>query len=249
MFKQLLTVAIIGLSSSIALAEKVELKAHDGFSVFGDFTKSKTPSNKGVLMLHQCNAERSMYVDLAKGLSKAGISSMSLDFRGFGESIVEGQSIADFRAKAKSRKHYFEMLDKANIGMHREKDVEQAYQYLVGKLGDNASISIIGASCGGTQAVLLSQKHKPDSFIFFSSAMSDKTRGIFKEMSDVPALFIAAQEDGGTFTSLNKAFLDAKSDKTRMLSYKGNGHGLPLFKQDPSLKGMMIKWFGVNSAN
>jgi alpha-beta hydrolase superfamily lysophospholipase len=251
MFQKILITSLACLLIQAAQADIVNLKGKDGFKIYGDFVAGKSASNnssitKGVLMLHQCNADRSMYEGLAKQLSSSGISSMSLDFRGFGDSKVNGQSISDIRAKAKSRKHYFEMLDELGIGGHRPDDVEIAYQHLKMNLATDASISIIGASCGGTQAVLLAQKHRPDSFIFFSSAMNDETRELFNKMSDIPALFIAAQEDGNTFTSLSKAFLDAKSNDTRLVSYKGSGHGIPLFKQDRTLQSTMVEWFKGN---
>lgn len=248
MFPKILLTLLACLVVQVTQADIVNLKGKDGFDLYGDYIAEKSPINnshttKGVLMLHQCNADRSMYEGLAKQLAESGISSMSLDFRGFGDSTVNGQTNQDIRAKAKSRKHYFEMLEELGIGGHRADDVEIAYQYLKVKLGVDANISIIGASCGGTQAVLLAQKHRPSSFIFFSSAMNDDTRELFNKVSDIPALFIAAQDDRNTFKSLTQAFLDAKSKDTRLISYKGNGHGIPLFKQDPTLQSTMVKWF------
>ncbi|PCJ46438.1 MAG: hypothetical protein COA74_13720 [Gammaproteobacteria bacterium] len=243
MLGKLLLTGLLTISTLLTHAEAVNLKGSDDFPIFGEFVSASNSSTKGVLMLHQCNADKTMYEALAKQLASSGISSMSIDFRGFGQSKVKGLSISDIRKKATSRKHYFEMLDELGISGHRESDVEIAYQYLVKQLGSADNISFVGTSCGGTQAVLLAQKHKPTSFIFFSSGMSDDTQKIFNNMSDIPALFIAAQDDSNSYKSLNKAFLESKSPASRMISYKGTGHGRPLFKEDHTLQTVMVEWF------
>ena len=246
MINRLILTLSISFAVFTAQAEEIKLSGKDGFSLYGDFISANKKSAKGVLMLHQCNAERSMYGGLAKRLSDSGINSLSLDFRGFGDSTTEEVSLAKLRKKATSREHYFEMVNKLGIGSHRSVDVEIAYQYLLAKLGSNAKISLIGASCGGVETVILAQKHKPESFIFFSSGMDDETVDLFNKVSDVPALIIASQGDEYTFKSSNKIFLNAKSPTTRLLSYKGNGHGIPLFKQDPYLESKMADWFELN---
>lgn len=242
MIKLFLLVTSIGLSL-ITQAEEINLKGLDGFNIYGDYTAATELTNKGVLMLHQCNSDRSMYVGLAKQLGNSGISSMSLDFRGYGDSVTDEFNIMALREKATSREHYFEMTGKFNIGKHRKDDVEIAYQYLLNKLGKGAKISFIGASCGGTQAVLLAQTHKPKSFIFFSSGMSQETKDLFSKVDDIPALMIAAQGDTGTFKSLQEIFSSAKSVHSQMLSYKGEGHGNPLLELDPYLETYMAQWF------
>ena len=224
-------------------AETIKLQGLDGFNIYGEYTAAKQMTKNGVLMLHQCNSDKSMYAGLAKQLSEMNISSMSLDFRGYGESITEELSIAALREKATSRKHYFEMSTKLGIGTHRKDDVEIAYQYLLKKLGKETNISFIGASCGGTQAVILAQTHKPKSFVFFSAGMSQETKDLFAKVNDVPALMIGAQGDAGTFKSLQEIFSSAQSNFTRMLSYKGKGHGNPLFDLAPHLETYMAKWF------
>ena len=251
MFPKILITSLACLLIQATQADIINLKGKDGFKLYGDFVAAKSSTNhssvsKGVLMLHQCNADRSMYEGLAKQLSESGISSMSLDFRGYGDSTVNGLSSADIRAKATSRKHYFEMIEEVGLGGDWSEDVEIAYQHLKMNLAADASISIIGASCGGTQAVLLAQKHRPNRFIFFSSAMNDETRELFNKVSDIPALFIAAQEDDNTFKSSTESFLDAKSKNTKLISYKGSGHGIPLFKQDRTLQNTMVEWFKGN---
>ncbi len=229
---------------SQAAAETVRFTGKDDFIIYGDYTKaSNRDSSKGVLMLHQCNNRRTMYDGLATSLAEAGFHSMSIDFRGFGESVTDEVSIENIREKATSREHFFEMFDKLALGKNRGTDVELAYNYLIAKLGSDAKVSVIGASCGGHEAIKLALKHEPESFIFFSSGMDEEVKGLFDQVSEVPALIIAAEGDTFTFESSNEIFLKAKNEDTRLLLYKGKDHGLPLFAKDPDLENLMVRWF------
>lgn len=244
-------IALVSLLIAFSIqAKTIQMEGKDGFKIYGDYTaaqnKTSNDYSKGVLMLHQCNADRSMYQGLAQSLAVKGISSMSLDFRGYGDSIVDGNTIAEIRKKATSRQDYSDRMKQAGIGMHRVDDVEIAYKYLIEKLGKNADVSLIGASCGGAQAINLAEKHQVSSFVFFSSGMNKEYIKKFNKLSNIPALIIAAQEDEYTYKSSKQIFEAAKSNQSRLLLFKGSGHGRPLFKQDPNLENTMVNWFELN---
>lgn len=118
-------------------------------------------------------------------------------------------------------------------------DVNAAYKKLVEKVGRN-NIAFIGASCGGEQGIKLAKKYQPKSFIFFSAPMNEATVADFAKLSHIPAMIIAAQGDIPTFKSSNEIFLTAKNKETRLFSYKGKGHGEPLFELDLNLDKVMI---------
>ena len=71
------------LGSSLANAKPVDLTTKDGFAIKADYFASNDKTDKAVLMLHQCNYNRSMYNEIGKSLAKKGINALSLDFRGF----------------------------------------------------------------------------------------------------------------------------------------------------------------------
>jgi dienelactone hydrolase len=240
MKKQIICLISIFILSSNVSAERITLEAKDGFQLAANFVDAGATAKYGVLMLHQCNADKSMYSDLAKSLSKQGVSSLALDFRGFADSTTPTFSRKLLRENSKSREDYFNKVKEVN--KFWQGDVELAYSYLANKIGSD-KISFIGASCGGYQAVKLAQKIKPESFVIFSSGMDEKGIAEFNNVSDIPALIIAAQGDEYTFNSSNKIFLSAKSPQTRLLAYKGNGHGHPLFKYDTNLESVMVDWF------
>lgn len=243
--KTTIFITLILINSLSLYAEQIEIKAADGFILSANYEAAMQDSKKGVLMLHQCNADKTMYSDLAKSLGKANIHSLALDFRGYGESITDKFSREKMRASAKSKDDYYAQVRKVRSD-YWEADVIAAYETLAAKVGSD-NISFIGASCGGVESIKLAKKYNPKSFVFFSSGMNDDITTDFNQLSAIPALIIASQGDEYTFKSSNKIFLDAKNTKTRLLSYKGDGHGHPLFKQDTNLENIMVDWFVVNS--
>lgn len=233
----LLTIFFLSLNVS---AERVTLNAKDGFQLVANFVDAGSNAKFGVLMLHQCNADKSMYSKLAKLLGEHSVTSLALDFRGFAGSTTPTFSRKLLRENSKSRKDFINKIKEVN--KFWQEDVELVYEYLATKIGSD-KISIIGASCGGYWAVKLAQKIKPQSLVIFSSGMDEKGMAAFNHVSDIPALIIAAQDDVYTFNSSNKIFLSAKSPQTRLYVYKGNGHGRSLFKHDPNLENIMVDWF------
>jgi len=240
-----LTILAVTLFSSHIIADEIDLSAEDGFSISAVYNSPSSPSKKGVLMLHQCNSDKSMYNELGELASLQGFHTLAIDFRGYGQSTDNIYSLKKMKEAATNRDDYTKNV-RAMRAEHWPSDVRVAYKFLSKKVGSD-NISFIGASCGGGQALILAKKHKPKSFTFFSSGMNDKTTSDFNQISDIPALIVASVGDKYTFKSSNKIFLEAKNTKTRLISYKGNHHGHPLFQQDQNLKNVMVDWFKLNA--
>ena len=115
-------------------------------------------------------------------------------------------------------------------------DVQQAYNYLKNSITSDGKIGVIGASCGGTQAIRLAEKSPVSMISYFSSAQRDENVALYKKvMADKPTLIIAAEDDGNTFTSAQSLFKAAKHNQSQLISYKGGEHGYPLLDQDTDL--------------
>ncbi|MCP4412273.1 MAG: alpha/beta hydrolase [Gammaproteobacteria bacterium] len=235
---------VLLLCTTNILAEKMTIKTVDQFNLVADYTVANIKSTRGVLMLHQCNADRTMYKGLAENLANNGIHSLALDYRGYGESVNDKYSLKKIQESAKDEKDFWTKVDLI-VEKFWQSDIQAAYQVLVEKTG-SSDISFIGASCGGTQSIQLAKKHKPNSFIFFSAGMTDKTISDFENLNDIPALVIASVGDKSTFKSSNALFLGTKNTNSRMISYKGKDHGKPLFEHDKNLENTMVEWFKGN---
>jgi len=109
---------------------------------------------------------------------------------------------------------------------------------------NNGTVGVIGASCGGSQAITLAENAKVSAIGFFSSAQRDENIARYKTvLADKPTLIIAAEEDGRTFSSAQQLFITAKHTKSKMISFKGNDHGYPLFEVDKQLDKTIVTWF------
>lgn len=237
--KHALSVALIS-SAFFVSAGELTLKANDGFDLKADYFASKTKSERAVLMLHQCNYNRSMYDKVGKKLAKHGLHALSLDFRGYGESINEEYNFAELQSlpQDERRKAWQKMA------ADWPKDVIVAYKFLRDKVGEKGKVGVIGASCGGSQAITLSERFPVDAVSFFSSGQREQNIERYKKsMADKPSLIIASEQDGGTYTSAVSLFKAAKHDKSRFIAYKGSEHGYPLYKKDSSLAKTIASWF------
>lgn len=235
-FIQLLLLVAVGF----AHAKEVTLIANDGFKLKADYFAGQA-KKPGVLMLHQCNADRSMYEALGKQLAAQGIHALALDFRLYGGSVTDEVSREKIRiAEPDNEKR------RALTRQHRQhwpKDVIVATQYLRNRLGGKPMIGVIGASCGGTQAIRLAGKRSIGALMFFSSGMSEETLAAYQKLNSTPTFIIAAEGDTYTFNSSQQLFKLSDHGQTRLINYKGAAHGHPLFLQDPGLANNMVDWF------
>lgn len=227
-------------------AKEVVLETEEGFKLVTDYYQSVKSSNLAVLMLHQCNYNRSMYQGVGQELAQRGIHSLSLDFRGFGESTSE-----------KVNSDYFETLSQEeqseawrDMTAFWPSDVQLAYDFLQEKTGKDSKIAVIGASCGGSQAITLSEQNLVEAVAFFSSGQNDKNIVRYtKRLSTKPTLIIAAEEDGGTYTSAVKLFKASSNQQSKFISYKGGDHGYPLLDKDAHLGTTIVNWFEIQLSN
>ncbi len=201
-------------------AEEITLAESFISKLEASYYSPQAPTHRAVLMLHQCNFDRSMYNEIGHELSLRGIHALSLEFRGF------------------------------KILGHWPKDVQLAYDFLRNKIGSNGVIGVIGASCGGNQAKTLAKHNPINAMAFFSSdVVNEKSEGDIKHyktsLAHKPTLFIAAEEDF-TFVATKKGSELNKNINSLFLPYKGGKHGYPLLEQDKGLAEKMVHWFDNN---
>jgi dienelactone hydrolase len=225
--------------ATISQAKEVVLTTQDDFKLKAEYFSPEKSQKKGVLLLHQCNLNRSMYDDLGAKLARRGIHALSLDFRSYGGSIDEATDPVNIRKnpKAKRREIY------QAIRMHWPNDTLDAYNFLKDKVGTDGKIGVVGASCGGAQGLTLALENNISAISFFSSYLEDKDIQTYQGcITKIPAFIIAAEKDG-VFSNAQKLFEEAEHVDTKFTAYKGDGHGYPLFSQDPTLTNVIVEWF------
>ncbi len=124
--------------------EKAVMITDDGVAIYGTFTViDDTAKHPAVILCHQFRSDRGSYEAFQKLLAENGISSLAIDFRGFGESTDNKLSYENFKDS-----DYMNML----------KDISAAMVFLTGGPGsekiDPERIGLAGASIGANLAII-----------------------------------------------------------------------------------------------
>lgn len=245
MLRALTSISIATLLVSVtSFASEITLTTPDKFSLKSNYYQAKNIKKnnpeRAVLMLHQCNYNRTMYHDIGQQLAERGIHALSIDFRGFGESVSEKYSVSKVRELPQEQRR----AAWGAMSAHWPSDVKVAFDYLKGKLEQGAKVGVIGASCGGSQAITLAENEKITAISFFSSAQRDENIARYKaKLANKATLIIASEEDGRTFTSAQQLFKTTTHANSKMISYKGGEHGYPLLDSDKQLNQTIVAWF------
>jgi dienelactone hydrolase len=235
---KLLSVCLLTISFNNQAAD-ITLTAEQGFELKASYYQSNKKSDRATLLLHQCNYNRTMYNDIGQQLAKRGIYALSLDFRGFGGSANDEFSAEKLQSlpRDERRKAWQKM------SAHWPSDVQLAYDHLKSKMSDKGVIAVVGASCGGSQAITLAEKNPVKVIGFFSSGQRDENIARYKKiLADKPTLIIASEEDRGTYASAKKLFSTTTNAHSKFIAYKGSDHGYPLLDKDSQLATTIVSW-------
>lgn len=223
------------LSCTIALAAErtVDLKASDGATLKASYFQADKPG-PGVLLLHQCNRERSVWDGLAQQLSAAGINVLTLDLRGFGESGgVPFAKATQPVAIAQEAKW--------------PGDIDIAYDYLTSQPGVNKDmIGVGGASCGVNNSVQTAIRHpEVHSLVLLSGPTNLKGREFLRHSTTAPEFFAAADDDEFPGTVLGMEwYYNITGNPGKMWVHEvTGGHGADMFKAHPELMTQITDWY------
>jgi dienelactone hydrolase/uncharacterized damage-inducible protein DinB len=227
----------------------VDLKASDGAILKASYFAAAKPG-PGVLLLHQGNRTRQSWDDLAGRLAAAGINTLTLDMRGFGESGGTRQTWT--RQESPARKRWAD-------------DIDTAWHYLVSQPGVSGdAIGLGGAGVLGVDmAVLTAHRHSTEvkSLVLLSGETFLPGQQFLRQASQLPGLFVAADDDENPPTEEVMEWIYGLSSNPgkRLVHYAGkkapwNGfedtgipavgtHGTDLFKTHPELPGIIVDWF------
>jgi dienelactone hydrolase len=222
---------VVFLLTASAFAEKKEvtITADDGFSLKGTLY-SPGKAGPGLLLLHQCNADRQIYDNLGTMLSAAGYNALTLDFRGFG-----GSKNAQYKDLASSR-------DKM------PSDVDAALKFLSSQeLVNKTLLGVVGGSCGVNQAVQSARRHPEIRTLVLLSGGTDAEGEAFITNSVKMPIFGAASEEDTVAATLIKKIVGLSDNKdSRLTMLKDAGHAASMFAKEPDLQADIVIWFRKN---
>ena len=226
----LTTIILLGFATTL-LAEKkdVTIAAGDGFALKGSLY-STGKIGPGILLLHQCNADRQIYDTLGNMLSAAGYNALTVDFRGFG-----GSKNAQYPDLASAR-------DKM------PGDVDAAFKFLTTQDSVNKTVlGVIGGSCGVNQAIQAARRHPEFKTLVLLSGGTDADGESFvKNSAKMPIFGAASEEDSAAAASIKKIVGLSPNKDSQLSMLKGAGHAASMFEKEPDLQADIVIWFRTN---
>lgn len=233
----------------------VDIRASDGTILKASYFAAARPG-PGVLLLHQFNRTREAWDDLAGQLAAAGINTLTLDMRGFGESGGTPNARVTNAERAKVR----EM---------RPGDIDTAFQYLVSQPGVQRNVIGVGGAgeLGVGQSVEVARRHSAQvkSVVLLSGEAVQEGLEFMRQSPQLPGLFVVADDDEYpptvevmellyiTSSNSGKKFVHySAAHEAPWLWYEGpevgkapanGGHGTDMFRVHPELPGIIVDWF------
>src|SRR6202451_422101 len=226
-------------------ARAVDLKASDGTILKASYFFAAKPG-PGVLLLQQSNRTRKAWDELAGQLAAAGINTLTLALRGYGES-------SGTRANRRT-----------DAG-----DIDTAFQYLVSQPGVQRDVIGVGGSgaLGVDRSVEVARRHSAEvkSLALLSGETFPDGLQFLRQASQLPALFVMSDDDEypPTQEAMELLYITSSSPSKKFVHYSAahnapwlwyepfdigkvpanGGHGTDMFKPHPELPGIIVDWF------
>ncbi len=233
---------LLMLSSPAAVASPpagrdVEITSSDGTNLKGTYFAAARPG-PAVLLMHMCNTTRSSWEPVAQQLGAAGISALTIDNRGFGESGGP-------------------RFDRGNPDVQRQLnekwpgDFDAAFAWLVAQPDvDKSRIGAGGGSCGVNNAVKLASRH-PEVRALVLLAGGTDAAGVkyLEEHPSVPIFTAAAADDqfDDEAPQLMRWFAELSGNpRNRFVGFKDGRHGTEIFGPHPELPQQIVAWLVDN---
>jgi dienelactone hydrolase len=213
-------------------AQIVELTAADGIRLKASYFSAGKPG-PGVLLLHQCDHERTIWDGLARKLAGAGINVLTFDLRGFGDS--------GDRTHNKTGP-----LEPPEEMQKWPGDIDVAYQYLKSQREVKPDvIGVGGASCGVSNAIKTVMRHPEVKSLILLSGPSDLKDRQFLRQSKIPAFFAVSTDDPypNMVQFTEWLYLITPNTGKRFAKYQTGGHGAEIFSVHPDLPATIVNWY------
>jgi tetratricopeptide (TPR) repeat protein/uncharacterized damage-inducible protein DinB len=238
----------------------VELKASDGTVLKASYFAAAKPG-PGVLLLHQINRTRRGWDDVATQLAAAGINTLTLDMRGFGESGSPYTKLTD--------------AERAQVRNMWPGDVDTAWHYLVSQPGVKRDVIGVGGAgwFGVLHSVEVARQHAAEvkSLVLLSGETLQDGLQFLRQASQLPGLFVVDDDDEypPTVEAMELLYITSSNPGKKFVHYSAvqdapwiwyetsdiskvpanGGHGTDLFNVHPELPGIIVDWFVTTLIN
>jgi alpha/beta superfamily hydrolase len=220
----LFVLILLLVQTLIAEKREVSFNADDGVSLKGSLYIANNPG-PGVLLLHQCNADRQIYDHLGTMLSTAGYNVLAFDFRGFGGSNGVQKS-----------------TEKMSV------DVDAAFNFLTSQnVVNSRALGIVAGSCAVSEAVHAAQR-RPEirTLALLSGGTDGQGEAYIKSANKLPIFGAASEEDTDAAAATKKLVELSPNRDSQLEMFKGVGHAASMFAKQPDLEADIVIWFRSN---
>ena len=238
-------IAVRAQPSQPAAPHTVDLKSTDGTVLKATFFPAVN-SGPGVLLFHQSNRTRTSWDDVARQLAAAGINTLTIDERGYGESGGKKEARA----------------------LYHDGDLDAAFEYLVSQPG--VQREVIGAGGAGwlgvDNSVETARRHSAavKSLVLVSGETLLPQLRFLRQTPQLPGLFVVSDDDEypPTVEAMEWLYDCSASPQKQFIHYNGprapwlwyetsdvskvpatGSHGTDLFKRHPELPATIVDWF------
>ena len=228
--------AVLAAASAVTLAaaqsQDIDLAGADGTTLKATYLSPGQPG-PAMLLVHQCNMDRTSWSGIAAQLVDAGVHVLTLDLRGFGES-----------AGAPLREIGFPTFMQQAPG-----DVDAAFDHLAGRAGvDAARVGAGGASCGAMLTADLAARRDVEALMLLSGPPSEAAVANMASSPELAVFAAAATDDmvtPGVADALQGAVDGSGHPHSTAKIYEGSEHGLPMFDRNPDLQPALVSWLAA----
>jgi dienelactone hydrolase len=236
--RRLLLPLLLLSSCAFAFAQSqsrdVDLASSDGTKLRGTYFAAAKPG-PAVILLHMCNTDRKSWEPVAQQLSVAGISALTIDNRGFGES---GGPRSD-NASPEVR----QQLEAKWPG-----DFDTAFAWLLAQPGvDKNRIGAGGGSCGVNNVIKLASRHAEIRSLVLLAGSTDLDGLKFLQRNAWIPLFTAAAADDEYVTDAPQ-FMRwlaeiTGNQRNKFVGFQNGRHGTEIFGPHPELPKQIVAWY------
>jgi len=239
MNRPLLAVVVFAslLAKAQPAARDVDLTAADGTKLKASFYAARTTAKAApaVMLLHMCNTDRQSWSWVAEQLSAAGISALTMDNRGFGES--GGPRVEEAPPQVQQQ-----------VAEKWPGDFDIAFHWLLSQPKvDQSRIGAAGGSCGVNNAVKLASRH-PEIHTLVLLAGSTDRAGINYLLQNawIPLFTAAAADDeyDSQSPSLMQWFTELTGNpRNKFVGFENGHHGTEIFGMHPELPKQIVAFY------
>ena len=228
------------------LQYQVKFKARDDndFLLTADYrflpNKASAKHMPGVIVLHDCHSERTKYKTLSTSIAQQGLHTLSLDFRGYGNSVGQGYSELTVKKNASDMMSY--QTEVAVLMSYWSADLLAAYHFLRNKVDNSQGISIVASGCAGAYAVALAEEIHINSMVLLTPDMSYADKERYKNLVDIPSYFISSAQHAISYSTAQELFTWSGDKNSKLQVYKSDKLNYQILKANKYLVNDIALW-------